>query len=191
MTTRVVARSESADDRPVPHLRRRGVALRAVVTALVVTTALVAAVSFALATRDAPRLVVTDARTGDQLLVRDVEVGERFQLEHIHSVTGRPVIETFSVLDGATVAIEELWFDQHGANLPTGSERIGETQTTYLEEEDGYRVLHHAHAIGTLPLIVGSPGVDHRVRFEDGEELRLLDVADAGAPIEVSIDGSR
>lgn len=137
------------------------------------------------------RLVVTDLTTERTVHARSVEVAERFELSHTHSVTGRRVVETFSVLDPETVALEELWFDEHGANLPTGAERIGGTTTTYLEVADGYRVLHHGRPIGSLPLLVGAPSVDHVLHFSDGEDLRLLDVARAGARIEVSLEGGR
>lgn len=138
---------------------------------------------------DGPRLVIHDLERDELVYARPVEVGERFDLEHVHSVTGRRVVETFSVLDATTVAIEELWFDEHGANLPRGPERIGDSMTTYIEEADGYRVVHDSYAIGSLPLLVGSTGVDHVMIFADGERLRLLDVARAGARIEVSLDG--
>jgi len=167
---------------------RRG---RMVVTAFAVTTMAAGALVIVLAQLGGggPRLVVHDVEQGRSVYERSVEIGEPFELTHTHSVTERRVRETFSVLDRSTIAIEELWFDEHGANLPTGPEQIGDTTTTYLEEPDGYRVLHHGHPIGTLPLLVGSPGVDHVLRFDDGERLRLLDVARAGARIEITVDG--
>jgi hypothetical protein len=162
------------------------------VVVVVTATAIVAiAVALVVARGGTTRLVVYDVERGRAVYERSVEIDERFELTHTHSVTGRHVNEVFSVLDETTVAIEELWFDQHGANLPTGSERIGETTTTYIEEPDGYRVLHHGHPIGSLPLLVGGPEVDHVLRFNDGERLRLLDVARAGARIEVSLGGER
>lgn len=169
---------------PAPRRRRR---LLAVTLAVTAGAAVAIGVLLMATTRPTTTLSIVLQDDGRVVYERPVEVGERFELTHTHSVTQREIIETFSALDATTVAIEELWFDEHGANLPTGSERMGETTTTYLEESDGYRVLHHGHPIGSLPLLVGSPSVDHELRFADGERVRLLDVAPAGARVEVSL----
>jgi hypothetical protein len=91
----------------------------------------------------------------------------------------------------ATIALAELWFDQHGPNLPVGPEQIGDRMTTFLREDDGYRVLHHDRPLGTVPLMVGSPAVDHVLVFADGQRLRLLDVTRAGARVEISVGSGR
>jgi hypothetical protein len=114
-------------------------------------------------------------------------VGATFQLEHTHSVTGRPVTETFSVSDRDTLALEELWFDESGPNLPTGPERIGDRTTTFLHEDGAYRVLHHGHPLGAVPLVVGSEAVDHSLMFDGGARVRLLDIARAGAHVELTV----
>jgi hypothetical protein len=133
-----------------------------------------------------PVLQLTDHGRGEVVFERPVDEGELFRLEHAHSVTGRPVIETFSIRE-ATIALEELWFDEFGPNLPAGPERIGDRTTTMLRDGGGYRVLHHGHPIGAVPLRVGSEAVDHTVRFADGERLRLLDVAPVGAYVEFNV----
>jgi hypothetical protein len=181
-----VAAREGVADTAAPAPRRRPWLW---VVALAVTTGVLVAVTIAVAATTSPTTTLTIVLQDDGRVVfeRSVEVGERFELTHTHSVTQREIIETFSALDASTVAIEELWFDEHGANLPTGSERMGETTTTYLEEPGGYRVLHHGHPIGSLALLVGSPSVDHELRFADGERVRLLDVAPAGARVEVNL----
>lgn len=125
------------------------------------------------------------------VFARQLEVGATFRLEHTHSVTRRPVVETFSVQDESTLAIEELWFDEPGPNLPAGSEPSGEGHTTFLREDGAFRVLHHGAAIGSLPLMVGGPSVDHTVVFADGERLRLLDVVRRGERVELAVGGAR
>lgn len=168
-----------------PRARRTaGISLLAVTAAGVALWLLASQVSGAGAT---PRLVIVNHEVGDAVYERAIEVGESFRLEHTHSVTRRPVVETFSVDDAQVLAIEELWFDTWGPNLPTGPEPIGDGLTTYLEEDDGYRVLHHGHPIGTVPIRVGSETVDHVLIFDDGERLRLLDLARAGAHVELTI----
>jgi hypothetical protein len=134
------------------------------------------------------RLELWDHSRGEAVHSRAAEPGEAFQLRHVHSVTRRPVVETFSVTtDG--VAMEELWFDEFGANLPAGPERIGDVTTTFLSEAGGFRVLHHGRLLPTVPLRVGSPPVNHVLTFSDGTRLRLLDVAEPWTYLEIRVVG--
>lgn len=133
------------------------------------------------------RLEVWDHDTGRVAFAREIGVGATFQLEHVHSVTHRVVVETFSIADATTVALEELWFDEPGPNLPAGAVHVGEG-VDFIQEDGAFRVLHHGREIGTLPLLAGSEQVDHRLRFDD-ERLRLLDVVRPGARVEVRVGG--
>jgi hypothetical protein len=133
-----------------------------------------------------PRLAVVEQPDGVVLYERPIEVSETFVLEHTHSVTRRLVVETFSIADENTVAIEEMWFDEFGPNLPAGPEHVGD-HATFLRDGDGYKVVHHGHPIGTVPLRVGSTGVGHVLTFQNGERLRLLDVARPGAWVELIV----
>lgn len=135
---------------------------------------------------DGLRLEVVDHSRAELVHTRPVRPGERFEVRHYHSVTRRLVVETFSMsADG--IAIEELWFDQPGPNLPVGPEEIGGVTTTFLFEEGAFRVLHHGRLLPTLPLRVGSPGVDHVLAFADGGRLALLDVSEPGAFVELRV----
>jgi hypothetical protein len=134
-------------------------------------------------------LTLVDHDTGDVVYERQTEVGETFELRHTHSVTRREVVETFSVLDETTLAIEELVFDEHGPNLPAGPQHVG-AHATYETDGDLVRVRHHGEPIGTLPLMVGSESVDHTVVFEDGQRLRLLDVVRRGGRVELIAEGA-
>ncbi|MGH3739431.1 MAG: DUF1850 domain-containing protein, partial [Micromonosporaceae bacterium] len=132
------------------------------------------------------RLEVWDARAERVVHHRPVTAGERFTLRHVHSVTRRPVRETYSATtDG--VAMEELWFDTFGANLPAGPERIGPVTTTFLVEDHGYRVLHHGRLMPVVPLLTGRPRVNHELLFTDGSRLRLLDLVPPSTPLELRI----
>jgi hypothetical protein len=132
------------------------------------------------------QLEVRDGEAGTVVFARPMAAGESFQLTHTHSVTKRPVVETFSVADAETLALEELWFDEFGPNLPAGPEQLGD-HVTFLHEDGAYRVLHHGFRIGTVPVRVGSPPVDHVLTFADGERVRLLDIARAGAWVELGV----
>lgn len=137
-------------------------------------------------------LVVVDASDQTVLYQRVVESGDEVALEHQHSVTGRTVRERFVILDSASLGMVSLEFDRHGANLPTGPERIGSVTTTYREMEDGsYRVLHHERPLPTVPMIVGSHDVDHTLVFGDDDHVRLLSVARPWQQVELKVIGAR
>ncbi len=134
------------------------------------------------------RFALVDHESGEVVYERPVEIGERLVLEHTHSVTKRPVLETFSVAAPGTMALEELWFDEFGPNLPAGPEQLG-GEVTFLHEDGGYRVLHHGRVMGQVPLRVGGPEVNHRLVFADGERLRLLDILPRGAWVDLEVRG--
>ena len=191
-----IAEAEGPPVAAVPGRRRgrwRGAPGRAV--AVGITAAALAAGGWLLAstfpvTDGDTTLDVVDRGTDEVVFARDMEVGETFELRHRHSVTRREVVETFSVLDETTIAIEQLVFDEHGPNLPAGPGHVGE-HVTYETDGDLVRVTHHGHPIGTLPLMVGSQHVGHTVVFEDGERLRLLDRVRRGSRVELVLGGGR
>lgn len=156
----------------------------AAVTTIVATAAVAAVLASA-----APETTTFQVRdgAGQVLYARPIVVGGTFRLEHTHSVTRRPVVETFSVATPDTIALEELWFDTFGANLPFGPETIEGRTTTFLEVDDGYRVLHHGTPIGVVPLLVGSAEVDHVVEFDDGQRVHLLDIARRWQQVELAV----
>ena len=161
-----------------------------VVAAAVAVLTAAAAIALTVGGGGQPRVAVVDRGSGegagDLVYERVVESGERFVLEHTHSVTRRLVRETFSVLDGETIALEELWFDEFGPNLPAGPE-VFDHDVTWLHEDGAFRVLHHRHPIGVVPLRVGSATVDHTLTFADGERVRLLDIAPRGAWVDLIV----
>jgi hypothetical protein len=135
------------------------------------------------------QLQVWDHERAVALHTRQVTAGETFVLRHTHSVTRRPVVETFSVAGPAGIAMEELWFDEFGPNLPAGPEQIGEVTTTFHAEDGAFRVEHHGRLLPTVPLRVGSASVDHVLTFSDGTRLRLLDLTRPAAFVEIRIAG--
>jgi hypothetical protein len=170
----------------LPPSRRRGLAIAASAAVLAVAAALV----YLWWGADQPHLAVVhrdgDGGPGEVVYERAVEPGETFVLEHTHSVTRRLVRETFSVLDEETIALEELLFDEFGPNLPAGPE-VFDHAVTWVHEDGAYRVLHHGHPIGVVPLRVGSAEVDHTLTFADGDRVRLLGIAPRGAWVDLII----
>lgn len=136
------------------------------------------------------RLEVFDHVRQEVVARHPVGVGEEFQLEHTHSVHRRPVREVFSVNDAGEIAMEEMLFDRMGANLPFGSEHIDGVETTFIDEGDSIRVLHHGRPLGTVPLMVGGPDVDHVLTLPDGGYIRFLDLVPRGTYVELRISGA-
>jgi hypothetical protein len=151
---------------------------------------LVAAVLLGSSTRGDVVLVLRDPDTGQELHRRPVEVGERFELRHTHSVTRRPVVETFGVDDTPALTLEGMVFDHPGPNLPTGPERFGDRMTSFATVDGVYRVDHHGYPIGRVTIRVGNPTVDHALVFDDREVVRFLSLTRAGGAIELEIVGA-
>jgi hypothetical protein len=134
-----------------------------------------------------PVLVLRDGGSGEVLHRRTLQAGERFELHHTHSVTRRPVVETFGVDDTPALTLEGMVFDHPGPNLPTGPERFGDQLTSFTTADGVYRVDHHGYPIGRVTIRVGTPAVDHTLVFDDGSTLRFLELARAGGAIELEV----
>ncbi|WP_345555805.1 DUF1850 domain-containing protein [Streptomonospora halophila] len=132
---------------------------------------------------------VTDVDGGRVAASRPVAAGDRVTLRYTHSVSKRPVDEVFSAGAGGRLLMQEMRFDTFGANLPVGPEHIGSTTTTFLREDDGYRVLHHGRPLGTVQLMVNSTHSGQVLLFPDGGRVRLLDVAAYGTRVELGVQG--
>ncbi|WP_238580892.1 DUF1850 domain-containing protein [Streptomonospora alba] len=135
------------------------------------------------------RFVAADAGSGRVVLSVPVAAGERVTLRYTHSVSKRPVEEEFSISATGGLLMQEMRFDTFGANLPAGPEHIGSTTTTFLRERDGYRVLHHGRPLGDVQLMVNSSRSGQVLLLPGGERVRLLDVADYGTRVELSVRG--
>ncbi|WP_233571210.1 DUF1850 domain-containing protein [Nocardiopsis sp. Huas11] len=117
-------------------------------------------------------------------------VGDRIELTHTHSVHRRPVHEVYSVLADAGLAMEEMRFDAHGANLPSGPETIDGVTTTFVRDGSGYVVDHQGRPLGTVRMVVGTADVDHRLAA-GGRRIRLLDLVGPGAGVELYVQTHR
>ncbi len=167
--------------------RRRGVGLA--VVGLLVVGGVLGAVAWVVgpgAGTATATFQVMDHTSDEVVFERELPIGSDLELEHVHSVTKRPVQERFSVGDDTTLLLEELIFDDFGPNLPAGPEAVGD-HASWSKVDGVYHVDHHGQEIGSVPLMVGSASVDHRLHFHDGEQLRLLDVARSGSRVELRV----
>jgi hypothetical protein len=181
--TSVTVEGEASRDATPP--RRRVVA----VSAAAVTALVVVSVGWLLGTAGGPASTtfeVFDHGHGEVVYDRELPIGSELVLEHVHSVTGRPVQERFGVGDASTLTLEQLTFDEFGPNLPAGPDHVPE-HASFHDDGGTYRIEHHGLEIGVVPLMVGADRVDHRLQFEDGERLRLLDVVRSGSRVELRV----
>ena len=135
-------------------------------------------------------LTERSADRADPVVRVPLAVGDRIELTHTHSVHRRPVYEVFSVSADAGLAMEEMRFDAHGANLPSGPETIDGVTTTFVREGSGYVVDHQGRPLGTVRMVVGTADVDHRLAA-GGREIRLLDLVGPGTGVELYVQTHR
>ncbi|MDX8047320.1 DUF1850 domain-containing protein [Gracilibacillus sp. S3-1-1] len=79
-------------------------------------------------------LVITDMNTGETLWTSEIEQGETFFHEYIHSVEKSPVKEVFQFSASAELVTMESWTKSFGAGMPY--QREGD-----VELKDGYYVM--------------------------------------------------
>lgn len=119
--------------------------------AVVAAAAIAAAAAFSLL--PVPALSVR-GRDGVLFYAVPVPPGERFALTWVHTVSRRPVTETFRVAPDGRLELLEMTYDAYGANLPAGPEG----GTTFHIEGDRWRVTGYRVALNRLDLAVGPFG---------------------------------
>lgn len=132
-------------------------------------------------------LHIYDGRTRTLLYSRLMKIGEPFVLEYTHSVTNRPVMEFYKVDNELQIALEEMRFDEIGANLPIGPEMIDGTMTEFNVKDEYYQVIYHNRLFDSLPLQVGRIIANHALLFESGERLFLQDILEEGSYIVITL----
>ncbi len=127
-------------------------------------------------------LEISCGRTGDYLWFKRVAPGQQFSLEFIHSVTLRPVKETYRVEPDATISIVEMEFDSSGPNLPAGPEG----STRWIIEKDRFRVVDYDVRLPEIALAVGQVVANHKLVL-NRYNLSLVDIAGPGSYIKIAV----
>nr|WP_236838752.1 DUF1850 domain-containing protein [Caldalkalibacillus salinus] len=107
-------------------------------------------------------LVIEDVKSGQILWQEDIQAGEWFYHEYLHSVEKSPVIEKFKVNRAGEILTMESWTKSFGAGLPY------EQQGT-VEMVDGFYVLKDLHRPihGGAFLMQPSNKYPHTFHFRD------------------------
>ncbi|MDW7671812.1 MAG: DUF1850 domain-containing protein [Bacillota bacterium] len=91
------------------------------------------------------------------------EAGDTFHITWTHSVTNQPVKEVYQINDNLMIGIQEMFFNEHGPNLPFGPE--GGTQ---WEIRDGmFRVYNYDTVFEALPVRIGQIVADHTLYYQE------------------------
>ncbi|MBO8137853.1 MAG: DUF1850 domain-containing protein [Desulfotomaculum sp.] len=128
-------------------------------------------------------LIVQDHQTGEVLFKKGMNIDESFTLEYVHSITKQPVQEIFYVKDKDTLALKEMYYDSFGSNLPVGPEKLAGETTTFIVEDNYYKITYENRVFDRVPLRVGQVVADHQLIFQDGKRLRFADVTKGGSYI--------
>lgn len=118
---------------------------------------------------------------GALLYARSVRPGERIALSYLHSVTKRPVEETWEVSPRALLILRETAFDTFGAGLPA---EPGPGERLALERGK-IRLTGMRRELPGLRLAVGQTA-DHTLRF-GREDLALRALAEPGACLRLDV----
>lgn len=116
-----------------------------------------------------PRLVIVDAKGGQEIAAFTVGWNEPFEICYIHSVDLTPVCEIFSLHWRHGIVLHESYFRKFGAGMGhwEGHGRV-------VCEGDWTRIKDIDRPLGRFLLRVGSKGVDHTLRIRE-EALNLSD----------------
>lgn len=125
-------------------------------------------------------LEVVRGRTGEILYQCPARIGEEFKLTFIHSVTLRPVEETYRVAPDRKLAIVEMVFDDNGPNLPA----YPEGSTRWIIEKNRWRVVDYDTLLEEIPLLVAEYVADHTL-VVGGRKVSLVKTAGPGQYVKI------
>lgn len=114
-----------------------------------------------------PALTTRSSRSNQLLWAVWAREGTEFDLTWTHTVTLRPVTETYGIEPGPLLHLRQMVFDQYGPNLPAGPE----AGTTWRVEPDRFVVTGYQVRLQRLDTAV-SP-IAHTLRI-GGRELDLI-----------------
>jgi hypothetical protein len=126
-------------------------------------------------------LTLRPARGAGWIWVYPIASGAEFQLQWTHTVTRRPIIETYRVQPDRQLALVQMIFDQYGPNLPAGPEG----GTTWRIERDRWVVTGYQVELAALGFGVGPYGHELQV---GSRRLDLLRAAGSDRLLKLSVE---
>ena len=129
-------------------------------------------------------LEISDLNTGRAVLCARMRAGEEFVLAFTHSVNRRPVYDTLRA-EGDHLVIVKSRFDSFGAGMPDATTDEG----TLIVTPDGWLEWTVNRPVPEITVRVGRVA-EHKLNLK-GREIRLADLAQPGAPLNMRVRKAR
>ncbi len=114
------------------------------------------------------------------LLQLPAKKGELFSVKWTHSVSLRPVIETYKIEENLQISIHEMIFDSFSANLPSSPD-----YNTKWEFHDNYiRVYNYDVVFDAVPVVIGKVVADHTLQFRN-KNIHLKEIYKPGGFVKI------
>jgi hypothetical protein len=119
----------------------------------------------------------------DEVIFQEPVNNEQFFSVHwIHSVSLRPIIETYKIENNNQISIYEMIFDSFSANLPASPEY--NTKWEYFD--DHIRVTNYDVIFDAVPVVIGKVVADHTLYYKD-KIVPLKDLYKPGGYVKIRV----
>lgn len=105
---------------------------------------------------------------------------DKFSVKWTHSVSLRPVIETYKIEDDLSISIYEMIFDSFSANLPSSPNR----DEIWEYNDDYIRVYNYDIIFDSVPVVIGKIVANHTLFFKD-KVIPLKDIYKPGGYVKI------
>lgn len=152
------------------------------ITSLFLVTLTVSILSFS--KLDVIQVFVADKgdRFNEVVLQAKATKGDLFDVYWTHSVSRRPVIETYKIEDDYMISIEQMIFDTFSANLPASPDY----DTKWEYTDDYIRVYNYDVEFDAVPVVIGKVRADHILIYND-LNVHLKDIYKPGGYVKIRV----
>ncbi|AXF56989.1 DUF1850 domain-containing protein [Salicibibacter kimchii] len=128
-----------------------------------------------------PKLQVVATETDDVLFEEEIQPGDTFYHEYIHSVMKTPIREVFEINDDFEVVPKETWTKAFGAGIPYESNET-------IRKEDGFYVIPDDGRVVEELRLIPSNLYTHTFQFKD-ERLYLSEMEENNRRVMIHVQG--
>lgn len=128
-----------------------------------------------------PKLQVIATASDDVLLEEEIEPGDTFFHEYIHSVMKTPIREVFEINEDFEVITKETWTQAFGAGIPYEADEP-------IRKEEGFYVIPDDGRIVEELRLIPSNLYTHTFQFKD-EILYLSDMEEDDRRVMIHVQG--